>query len=1367
MSPDSVTLFAVGDTVRLAVGALDSNGHHVPNAEFAWSSADSVATVDGSGLVTAVGNGTAVVTATSGEASGSATVTVEQRVAEVRVSPDSVTLFAIGDTVRLVAEAVDANGEAVVGTQSFEWSSDETVATVDPTGLVTAVANGSAMVTATSGEASGSATVTVEQRVAEVRVSPESVTLFAIGDTVRLAAEALDVKGLTVANADFDWSSDGGVVRVDDSGLVTAVSEGKAVVTATSGEASASAAVRVTIATGSARDRAILETFYEATRGSSWRNDDNWLTDAPLDDWYGVRTDFEGRVVGLDLGANNLEGHIPPELGRLDALRNLALSGAPAYGAACSLTSAWNGAGNGWLGSASEAENYDLRSQVTHYVSDGALGVDVVADVPARPLPTAGTRLQRLGNRLVGHIPPELGNLANLESLSLGVNELSGPLPPELGKLVNLTKLWLPGNQLTGSLPPELGNLTRLERLVLTVSYDYSLDPPGPRSFLSGPLPPELGKLVSLKELNLFGHKFTGEVPPEFGRLVQLQFLRLACNRLTGPLPSELRQLRDLRFLSLFGNRLDGDFPAWLGELTHLEYVSFTGNPSLTGAIPPGVGALTKLVKLYLGESRLSGPIPAEIGRMSSLEVLVVDRNQLTGALPSQLGDLTNLRALLVFWNADLSGPLPRELTQTPLRDFHWDGTGLCSPRDRVFQAWLAGIRYQNGGRRCTLVPREFFTAFYEATGGSGWTSHGNWLTNAPVSSWFGVTVKDSLVTALELPANGLSGMLPPEVGDFVDLKRLDVARNALTSALPADLGDLTDLEALDLSGNRFSGMVPHEFGHLGGLERLDLSDNELEGALPGDLTNLQSLSDFNWGGSGACAPEVAWFQTWLGSVATRSGPTCDGLFSLSVVDAHLSQAAQSLDGAVPLIAGRPALARVFATADRANDFRPSARAAFLLDDREVHTAEMALGSTRGLAEYSPGRLDQWHHTVIPAAALRPGVEMTVRLDPDSIIPRNALDEVRLPLDVREMPPLKLTIVPIVTGSSKDADVLDWIQGVEDPPVEFMRAVLPVGELDLSIREPLTITSAPDAQSFDDWINILQDMELLRTIEGGSGYWYGAVNREGDKGIAGVAYVDGQVSIGITDAEVFAHEVGHNMSLNHAPCGNPAKLDPEYPYLDGSIGVHGFDPRSEELVDPSTHDLMSYCHPQWISDYNFRTALEYRLQAETGARALAAQDQPHGSRLLLWGRVNPEGELRLDPAFALDAPAQLPSNSGPYRVEGLSKDGTRAFALDFEMEEVSEGGASFLFLVPFAEDRIASLDRIVLSGPEGSTALERETRASPVAIVMDRATGRIRSILRGEAAEAANATVAADARAGAVPRERVLVSYGLPEPEPL
>ncbi len=158
-------------------------------------------------------------------------------------------------------------------------------------------------------------------------------------------------------------------------------------------------------------------------------------------------------------------------------------------------------------------------------------------------------------------------------------------------------------------------------------------------------------------------------------------------------------------------------------------------------------------------------------------------------------------------------------------------------------------------------------------------------------------------------------------------------------------------------------------------------------------------------------------------------------------------------------------------------------------------------------------------------------------------------------------------------------------------------------------------------------------------------------------------------------------------------------------------------------------------------------------------------EQPQGRSLVLWGGVSPNGDLRLDPAFVLDAAASLPDDPGPYRVEVFGDGRASLFSVDFAMRQISEGGGGFVLMVPFRDDWPA-LDRIVLTGPEGAVALDRETRM-PMAIVVDRASGRIRAILRGDAAEA---RIAANEE-GAQPDTadsgtRVLVSYGLPRLEP-
>ena len=120
-----------------------------------------------------------------------------------------------------------------------------------------------------------------------------------LGDTVRLAAEAFDENGHRVEGAEFRWSSSD--VSVDElskeQDSSRAVAEGTATITADRGGCSGGMA-EITVENP---DRAALEALYNATDGPNWVNNDNWLTDAPLGEWYGVDTDASGRVVRLDL----------------------------------------------------------------------------------------------------------------------------------------------------------------------------------------------------------------------------------------------------------------------------------------------------------------------------------------------------------------------------------------------------------------------------------------------------------------------------------------------------------------------------------------------------------------------------------------------------------------------------------------------------------------------------------------------------------------------------------------------------------------------------------------------------------------------------------------------------------------------------------------------------------------------------------------------------------------------------------------------------------------------------------------------------------------------------------------------------------
>ncbi|MDE2806552.1 MAG: Ig-like domain-containing protein [Gemmatimonadota bacterium] len=245
--PPAVELSSLGESFQMTATVRDQDGQEIAGAPLNWSSNDnSVATIDASGLVTSIQNGSAIVTAASGSASGTASITVAQRLAQFRVSPASSRLSSLGDTLRLVAEALDAAGSDVAGIDITWRSGDDGVATVDATGLVTAKANGTVKITAQGGGMSGTAEVTIAQLAVRLNVVPAAFSLLALGDTLRLMAFVLDVNDNEVAGTSFEWTSkNDAVASVDASGLVTAVRTGSTDVFAASGDLSDSAGVTI------------------------------------------------------------------------------------------------------------------------------------------------------------------------------------------------------------------------------------------------------------------------------------------------------------------------------------------------------------------------------------------------------------------------------------------------------------------------------------------------------------------------------------------------------------------------------------------------------------------------------------------------------------------------------------------------------------------------------------------------------------------------------------------------------------------------------------------------------------------------------------------------------------------------------------------------------------------------------------------------------------------------------------------------------------------------------------------------------------------------------------------------------------------
>ena len=563
-------------------------------------------------------------------------------------------------------------------------------------------------------------------------------------------------------------------------------------------------------------DRAALMSLYRSTGTTRWWNRTNWGSVAPINTWYGVTTNSDGRVTELKLVGNNLVGTLPAALGDLDQMVNLQLS-----------SNRLRGAIPASLGGLTNLQELYLQlNQLSGSIPDLS-GL---------------TNLQKLylqGNQLNGSIP-DLSGLTNLQKLYLQGNQLSGSIPASLGSLTSLTHLYLNYNQLSGALPNSLGDLTSLQELDLSSNQ------------LDGTIPTSLNSLNSLRQLTLSFNQLDGTIPTSLNSLTSLRQLTLNNNQLSGTIP-DLSSLTSLQLLLLHNNNLTETIPASLNSLTSLSKLDLSHN-QLSGPIPD-LSGLVNLDLLSLRNNQLTGPIPAWLGQLTGLGILYLSVNQLSGDFPQELGNLTNLYFARFASNPSLTGCVPlglRELV-TDERDHDFSALNLpfcmlstlafsdvtltptfasattvytasvvntvestmvtptladssdrfsikkgrrsyasgeavplavgsnvitikVNPADRTPKPTYTVTIFREGVDRATL------TALYNSAGGASWTDKTNWGSpTEPLNTWFGVKVDgNGNVTELALPDNNLSGPLPAELGSLTSLTTLDLSDNQL-----------------------------------------------------------------------------------------------------------------------------------------------------------------------------------------------------------------------------------------------------------------------------------------------------------------------------------------------------------------------------------------------------------------------------------------------------------------------------------------------------------------------------------------------------------------------------------------------------------
>ena len=445
-----------------------------------------------------------------------------------------------------------------------------------------------------------------------------------------------------------------------------------------------------------------------------------------------------------------------------------------------------------------------------------------------------------------------------------------------------------------------------------------------------------------------------------------------------------------------------------------------------------------------------------------------------------------------------------------------------------------------------------------------------------------------------------------------------------------------------------------------------------------------------------------------------------------TITNVYLTQAIQTLDNAVALVAGRDALLRVFVTASGANTARPDVRVRLydggtLLSTTTITAPESAVRTSR-----AEGTLGSTWNMLVPGSNIRSGTRVLVELDPTQAVPdNNRADNVwpsngtPQPITVNSVPTFTVRFVPVVVG----ADTGRVSTATRENFLVTTRRIFPLQSVVSDVRAPFT-SSADTLVSENTngtWFTVLSEINALRTTDGAPAttHYYGVVRVRYTSGIAGYGYVPGRAAVGWdylpSGDNVAAHEWGHNFSRNHAPCGTSG--DANYPYAGGLIGGFGWNPATNTIVPSSAADIMGYCSNSWISDYTWTAVMNYRGSA--GA-SVPAQSTVKGDGLLVWGRVV-NGAIQLEPAFRVSAPVTAVPRAATHRVELLDADGAALAALPLEASLVDHAPAGheerqFAVVLPWSatlEQQLAQIRVRDVRVPTRLAVQQSERRTSP------------------------------------------------------